>query len=417
MSDNIFDLGTIYRLLPGEEARERGFLQLRRRGQGELSAVFWLPAEAQLNLLVRTANRSTRIAMSSREDVCALLNPIQAAIASLRLTFTSLRRSQLMFGDVAIFPEGGKRLTRLFRKQVRMSRRWGIALDGDLVREHPELVEGWVAGELRRPAPIVDSAAPRTAVVAHLHYIELWPEIEMLLSRWSFAFDLIVTLTMANADLEARISDTFPTVRVRVVENKGRDVRPFLALLEDSWLDGYDVVCKIHGKRALGGGRIALFGDVMRRAAFLELVADLEQVAHIVADFASDPRLGLVGPERFRSASTQQSPQDIFGPSRAQARGLAQDMGNPLADNEADFFEGTMFWVRPAALAPLRKLGLAKSSFGPESGSLDGALEHAVERVFNHAVRTAGFTVASVNIETRDYAKSAGSVGVTRGRR
>ena len=73
-------------------------------------------------------------------------------------------------------------------------------------------------------------------------------------------------------------------------------------------------------------------------------------------------------------------------------------MGAPIRGDAFDFFEGTMFWARPQALAPLRRLGLAAEAFAPEAGRVDGALEHAVERLFNHAARVAGFRVEDVSV-------------------
>ena len=55
-----------------------------------------------------------------------------------------------------------------------------------------------------------------------------------------------------------------------------------------------------------------------------------------------------------------------------------------------DFYGGTMFWVRPEALRPLRELDLVRA-FPEEQGLLDGGLEHAVERLFSTAAVLAGF--------------------------
>jgi lipopolysaccharide biosynthesis protein len=61
-----------------------------------------------------------------------------------------------------------------------------------------------------------------------------------------------------------------------------------------------------------------------------------------------------------------------------------------------DFCGGTMFWVRPEALLPLRELRLA-SAFAEEKGLLDGGLEHAVERLFATSVVAAGYRLESWN--------------------
>ena len=37
------------------------------------------------------------------------------------------------------------------------------------------------------------------------------------------------------------------------MENGGRDIRPFLALLERGRLDGYRYICKVHGKKSIDG--------------------------------------------------------------------------------------------------------------------------------------------------------------------
>ena len=69
---------------------------------------------------------------------------------------------------------------------------------------------------------------------------------------------------------------------------------------------------------------------------------------------------------------------------------LATEMGVAADAVRLDFFAGTMFWVRPEALTPLRKLKLA-ARFADEKGQNDGTLEHAIERLFSVSVVVAGF--------------------------
>ena len=75
---------------------------------------------------------------------------------------------------------------------------------------------------------------------------------------------------------------------------------------------------------------------------------------------------------------------------------LAARMGIPLPlPNHFEFPIGTMFWVRPAALAPLLDLGLTEAMMPAEPLADDGTILHALERLIPFAVAKAGFSAAS----------------------
>jgi hypothetical protein len=389
-----------YRLRATESARARGYARLALdRGDGaprERCA----PLGGALDLVVRTPHGPATATVHPDDGAVEPLGWRQSALALMRRRYNAVRRSLLDFDGVEVFPDGPKGKTRKFRKQLLFARNCRMAFDGPFVAAHPELLAGWPVQPAVAAAPLGERA-PSIAVALHLHYVELWDEIETLLRRWRAPFTLFLTLTRDNPLLAARVQAAFPGAVVRVVDNRGRDVRPFLQLLEDGAFDAFEAVCKIHGKRSLGGDRLPIFGDVMRRAAFLDLIADDRQAQAIVSRFADDARLGLVGPRRFLSASRADAPRDALGPSNRQnVEALAQRMGAPIRGDDFDFFEGTMFWARPPALAPLRRLGLAAGgAFAPEAGRVDGALEHAVERLFNHAARAAGYRVEAVSVD------------------
>jgi len=60
---------------------------------------------------------------------------------------------------------------------------------------------------------------------------------------------------------------------------------------------------------------------------------------------------------------------------------------------------GTMFWARPAALAPLWDLGLQPADFPPEPAADDGTVLHAIERLLPAVCEATGHGWATLHAE------------------
>jgi hypothetical protein len=366
------------------------------KGREAEAREFFVPVFGEAPLIVRPIDPGAAISIDEGDATLEPLTWPASALGWLRRRFTGVGRTVLNFGFVEIFPEGSKSKTRDYRKLVKSARAALMPFDGAFVAAHPELILGWPdePGVGIEPA---GSDKPSIAMAIHLHYLDLWPEIEALLVRCGEPFKLFLTLTGMNAAFEQRVRARFSDCEIRVVDNSGRDVRPFLLLLEERAFEPFDIVCKIHGKRSLREGYPPLLGELVRRASYLDLIGSAGQVRSILKLFEDRPRLGAVGPERFRASSRHGKPSEVMGASRRAIEALAAKMGGKAPGPEFDVFAGTMFWVRPEALEPLRGLRLAADAFAPEAGRSDGALEHAVEGLFNHAVRLAGFEVVGVS--------------------
>jgi lipopolysaccharide biosynthesis protein len=101
----------------------------------------------------------------------------------------------------------------------------------------------------------------------------------------------------------------------------------------------------------------------------------------------------MIGPKVFRLPKAGY-PEDLsWSANRPMTLKIAQRMGIPADKFQLDFFGGTMFWVRPEALKPLRDLHLA-AEMPYESGLIDGDLPHALERVLPTSVLAAGYKLA-----------------------
>ena len=264
-------------------------------------------------------------------------------------------------------------------------------------RAHPELAPNGVdslghalrerftlnARDNESAASDATTPAPRIAVVIHLFYTDLWEEISGYLTNITEPFDLFVSVCQETQhQIEQRIRIVHPDAIVRVFDNRGRDIGPFLEFLRDAGLQDYELVCKIHSKKSphrLDGGRWR--GDLLHR-----LLGSSDTVSEIIESFENDPHLGLLGP-----ISSLDKSKESWGSNKDRMVSLAKRMGVPADDLHLSFFAGSMFWFRPAALEPIRQLELRLEDFEPERGELDGHLHHSLERLFSVSVKAAGY--------------------------
>lgn len=216
-----------------------------------------------------------------------------------------------------------------------------------------------------------------TAVVLHLFYPELWPEIRAELSHLNGAYDLYVSIPdTANVDEFAQVSIDVPGAVLLPFPNRGRDVAPFLTILKAIQPLGYRQVCKLHAKRSLHRAD----GDRWRESFLDQLLGSPERVGMILQAFSQDATLGLVGP-----AGHWLDYQRYWGypASRPEhLRELADELGvTPEQFDALHFFAGSMFWCRPEALAPMYD-AITPDDFDVELGQIDGTLAHELERLF-----------------------------------
>lgn len=308
-------------------------------------------------------------------------------------------KKQLRLENLVIIARGDRTARDEFKKVLSGFRTNGISLDQPELWQFPELLWGWNTEDrtFSRPRPTPGTGrSQRVAIVAHIYYPDVWPEIAAILRKIDVPFDLIITTTPDREALSADIRAEFPEADIRVFENRGRDVRPFICLLEEGRLDQYAYVCKIHGKKSVDGGRAALLGNIWRNRLLFDLLAGPGVIKKTLTLLSTDTRVGMVGSRVYRLPNENLEERASWGRNRERVLDIAKRMGVAPEKFRLDFFGGTMFWVRPEALAPLKPLKLAQE-FDREQGKLDGALEHALERLFSTAADVAGYRMACVD--------------------
>ena len=238
-----------------------------------------------------------------------------------------------------------------------------------------------------------DAPSLRTALHLHLHYPELAAEFLTRLSAaraplgvpGGLPVDLIVTTTSDARRIEVEYAFRGykgGSTRFVVVPNRGRDIGPFLTELGPIVRAGqYDVVGHLHGKRSLAVD--AALGDRWRSFLMGTLLGGKAGLPAVLSLFERDPTLGLVFAEDRHCVG--------WGKNRPFAAGLAARMDpQPALPDWPVFPIGTMFWARPAALAPLWGLGLGPRDFPAEPAPYDGTVLHAMERMLPAVCESTG---------------------------
>ncbi len=386
-----FSFSRAYRLSPIRGAADDYVARLRISG-GATGRTVLLPYSSRLGYFV-VPTGGLALSIATQDFHVETLGPLLSLWVRLRLALLFKRKKYLRFENFSLFSFGVKPERKRFTTFNQHLFNSGLLLEGALVASHPELLIGWPTMESEARAAPVPGASNPVAIVAHVFYEDTWTDIAEVLKRLTIPFDLIVTTVPGRDRLIEAIRHDFPDADVRAMANRGRDVRPFLELLEQGRLDRYAYVCKIHGKKSSDGGRMPYLGALWRRRLLFELLAAPGVAGKIVERFEGDAGVGMIGPRAFRLPSATIPLEPSWGTTRPKVMELAWKMGLAPDRFRLDFFGGTMFWVRPEALRPLRDLRLA-SAFPEEQGRLDGGLEHVTERLFAAAVVAAGYRLA-----------------------
>ncbi|MBC7488882.1 MAG: hypothetical protein H7240_01480 [Glaciimonas sp.] len=244
---------------------------------------------------------------------------------------------------------------------------------------------------------IVDATYPfsknrKIAVVLHLYYLDLLPEILSYLINIIEPFDLFIT-TPFEADLP-KILDTCHEQKIPLsvvlCNNKGRDIGPFISLYRTGKLDNYDAVLKLHSKKS----KYSEKGGAWRRELIGPLCGDSLTALRAIA-LLRNGQCGLVGPHRYFLTHT-----DYWGANKTQVSKILHSTGSKTNSPtpELAFFGGSMFWFVPSALNSIKNCEADSITFEAENGKQDGTLAHAWERCFCLIAKQAGYHVTTLQL-------------------
>jgi lipopolysaccharide biosynthesis protein len=256
------------------------------------------------------------------------------------------------------------------------------------------------------PAPL-PAGSPRVLVVAHVHYPELWGDIDERLGRIHEPFDLLVTVTQGTAEsIIPTIARRHRTARIEIVPNRGRDWGPLVQLVNKGLVQDYDAVAKVHTKKS----EHRIDGDSWRLDLLDGVFESPEAIRRIVDLLCEDRSVGMVLPTGHVSGT------EHWGSDLGIVEALAARLPMAFDPEALRFPAGSMFWCRPWLLQRLADLALTDTDFEQEGGQYDGTTAHALERFVGVMCEVGGMDLVEamdVSARLRDIRRSPASVAAS----
>ncbi|MBF0375943.1 MAG: glycoside hydrolase family 99-like domain-containing protein [Desulfamplus sp.] len=234
------------------------------------------------------------------------------------------------------------------------------------------------------------------AVIVHLFYADLWEEINSYLKNIPDKFDLYISV---NDDIKKEFIEEmvalYPNIHIFTFENRGRDILPFINILNEIISLNYKYICKIHSKKSTHTD----VGQKWRRNIYKELLGNPEQIRKILDRFDKIENLGIVAPGGYliRLNDCIGYNDELAGKNMGYIKQFLNELDAELIEDEC-FVTGTMFWFRPEALKRILSLNISSKDYPIEDRQIDGTIMHAIERIITLCARISGYKYIDTTI-------------------
>lgn len=229
----------------------------------------------------------------------------------------------------------------------------------------------------------IDTEPCSATAVCHVYYPELFDELFEAATRAPFVKRLVVTCPHEKYHVVSERVVTCAKLNPHILltveahENSGRDIVPFLKVLQHPWVQDANLVLKIHSKRSphLPPGK----GEYWRKSLLHGLSplseSQRERLALVLRSACSKSTPHLIWPARWAYSV------ESWGSNRATAMSLIRGHRHK-ARGPIVFPAGSMFWCNRSLIAELSDFTsqTVLQQFGATEPLLDGTLAHGIER-------------------------------------
>ena len=231
------------------------------------------------------------------------------------------------------------------------------------------------------------------AVQIHVFYEELLLEIIDKLNLIPLKYDLYISTISEEKKIfieKCMVSSNANTYEIKIYENKGRDIFPFLKQMKSKFKN-YKYICHIHTKKS---NHDSLLGSNWRNYIFSNLLGSKDIISEILVDFEKNIKLGFIFPETYYDII-----KDVYNfdnvnfflnePNKKYMNIIIRKMFKKIEIGEKfEFPVGNMFWAKTKAIYQIFNI---KVKYPKELNQTNETIMHGIERIWLYIVKLNGY--------------------------
>ena len=234
----------------------------------------------------------------------------------------------------------------------------------------------------------------KIAVQVHLFYEDLMNDIIKKTNNIPVKFDLYISIVFPEKYNEIiNYINCFTKANyfeILIVENKGRDVLPFLNQIKMKY-KYYKYLCHLHTKKTK---KVPEIGFLWRNYLFNNLIGSTNIISKILYDFENDNKLGFIFPETFYGIIKYF--YILTKENKKWMNFLASKFfSNCIIGEKLDYPAGNMFWAKISAIFQIFVYDLS-SYFSNEKNQTDDTIMHGIERIWLYLVKYNRFNYKTI---------------------
>ena len=231
----------------------------------------------------------------------------------------------------------------------------------------------------------------KVAVQVHLIYEDLSEDIINKTNNIPVKFDLFISTIdleiYKNLQKSIKKYSRANHFEILIVENKGRDILPFLNQIRKRFRH-YKYLCHIHSKKSKHS-KVPNLGILWRNYLYNNLLGNADIINEILYDFENNDKLGFIFPETYHKIL--QPFYNLTDETKSWMNFISSKLfPNYKIGKLINYPGGDMFWARVEAIFQIFTYDL-NSYFPEEKNQTNDTIMHGIERIWLYIVKYNGF--------------------------